>query len=405
MLTASIYALFVVLGVSSTLFGLILADVTETLGISLANAGLVTTLFAVGRTAGSFLTGIATDRWGVNRPTAINLFVMLGGLALVAAAGHVAAFFLGSFIMGLAFGGLDVTLNLAITVLYPDRRAAMLSLLHAFYGVGSFAGPLALSFLLTHGPTWRALPAATAVLYALTGLFFSSLASALDERQVRIQREARDTSGGSRPEGAGTHSSVRKPLHALRGPQAFLLIVPIGFIYQGVSWGLSLWLPTYMAEVHGASPLRAAAAVSALFLGLTVGRFVNSVVTLRIGDANMLLFSAVGSLAGLSLSLAATTTVGTLVALGATGFFLAALIPTSIALLTALLPQAAGAASGTFMMLSATGVLLFPWLLGVLSERWGMRISLAVSLLALSTLVLDVLVLKRLLRRLGTASS
>jgi len=383
-LTAAIFGLFTALGVSSTLFGLIISEATTALGISLVAAGLVTTLFAVGRIVGSFVGGPLTDRAGGAWVTAAGTATMLLGLAGLGAAPWASVFFLGSFVMGAGFGALDVALNTDISALHPQRRGSMLSLLHGFYGVGSFVGPLLIGLVIAWTGSWRAAPGLVALLFVGAGLWYR----AFTDRAERAGSAA----------GEGKPAPLRVGLLTLLQQPAFLLIVPVGFIYQGVSWSLSLWLPTFMAQVHGAAPLQAASAVSILWGGLTVGRFVNSAVIRVLGDGNALLLGAGGSFFALTLGLVAPRPSLLLVALFVTGLALSTLIPTSIAVLTRLWPETAGTVSGVFMTISAAGVLFFPWFQGVLAELWGMRAGLGTGILALLLLVVIVAALRRLLR-------
>jgi|LSQX01.3.fsa_nt_gb fucose permease len=383
-LTAAIFGLFTALGVSSTLFGLIISEATTALGISLVAAGLVTTLFAVGRIVGSFVGGPLTDRAGGAWVTAAGTATMLLGLAGLGAAPWASVFFLGSFVMGAGFGALDVALNTDISALHPQRRGSMLSLLHGFYGVGSFVGPLLIGLVIAWTGSWRAAPGLVALLFVGAGLWYR----AFTDRAERAGSAA----------GEGKPAPLRVGLLTLLQQPAFLLIVPVGFIYQGVSWSLSLWLPTFMAQVHGAAPLQAASAVSILWGGLTVGRFVNSAVIRVLGDGNALLLGAGGSFFALTLGLVAPRPSLLLVALFVTGLALSTLIPTSISVLTRLWPETAGTVSGVFMTISAAGVLFFPWFQGVLAELWGMRAGLGTGILALLLLVVIVAALRRLLR-------
>lgn len=389
-LTAAIFGLFTALGVSSTIFGLVIADATTALGISLVSAGLVTTLFAIGRILGSFVGGPLTDRVGGTWVTVAGTLSMLLGLVAMGIAPWATLFFLGSFVMGIGFGGLDVALNTSISALHPERRGSMLSLLHGFYGVGSFVGPLLLGLAITWTGSWRAAPWLAVFLFLVTGLWHRALAG-----KVRP-----DKALGDIPEEAEATDCPRRGrvgLLTLMQQPAFLLIVPVAFIYQGVSWSLSLWLPTFMTEVHGATSLQAASAVSMLFAGLTVGRFVNSAVIRALGDGNTLLAGAGGSFLALTLGLVSPSSAIVLGALFVTGLALSTLIPTSVAVLTRLWPETAGTVSGIFMTIGAAGVLFFPWFQGVLAQMWGMRAGLGTGILALLLLVVIVAALRKLL--------
>lgn len=396
-LTAAIYALFTALGVSSTIFGLVLSDATAALDISLAHAGLVTTLFAVGRIVGSFVSGPFTDRAGAPLVTGFGVFAMLLGVAGLGVAPVAAVFFAGGLVMGLGFGALDVALNTSISELHPKRRTSMLSLLHGFYGVGSFLGPLLLGLLITWTGSWRTAPALAVLTFIGATVWYRA--------RVRMST----TTAGAEPqqsepvEHPGLFEDAkpkrRVGLVKLLQQPAFLLIVPVGFIYQGVSWSLSLWLPTFMTAVHGASSLAAASAVSAVFGGLTLGRFINSVVARILGDGNTLLAGAAGALVALGVALWTPISGIALFALFLTGLFLSTLIPTSIAVLTRLWPDTAGTVSGVFMTISAAGVLIVPWFQGVLGHLWGVRAGLGSGVVALLLLVVLIVALRGLLQR------
>lgn len=396
--TAAIFVLFTALGVSSTTFGLILSDATESLGISLAYAGLVSTLFAAGRTAGSLLNGPLTDRWGERTMTLLGTLGLIAGLALIASAVSPGLFFGGSLLMGLGWSALDVALNTHISKLHPQRRSAMLSLLHGFYGVGSFVGPLLLGLSITWYTSWRSAPWVAGALFALAGLAYAA-----------TSRLGKTDDGPSAPRIEEQLSSVKgaadRAQRMALGDPTLWLIASIGLIYQGVAWSLSLWLPTYMVSVHGTSSLAGASAISALFAGLTVGRFVNSLVVRRLGDLNTLLAGAVGSLIALTFSLAVSSPLLLFVGLTLTGLALSPLIPTAIAVLTRRWPETAGTVSGVFMMWSSVGVLFFPWFLGVLSDIWDMRAGLGVGVVALLFLTGVVLLLRRALAREGEQAS
>src|SRR5690606_22201361 len=131
--------------------------------------------------------------WGERSLTYLGIVIMLGGLLGLGAANTVSLFFASSLLMGASFGALDVTLNTSISALYPQRRGAMLSLLHGFYGVGSFVGPLALSFVLVTRLSWRAAPWMVAVLFMFIGalyvLHFRSVDRKLDSRIERSNNQ------------------------------------------------------------------------------------------------------------------------------------------------------------------------------------------------------------------------
>lgn len=385
-LTATVFGLFAALGVSSTVFGVVLADARSALGIGLAYAGLVSTLFAAGRTVGSFVSGPLTDRFGEPAVTAGGLAGLVAGLFLFGGAAEPLPFFLGSLVMGLGFGALDVAANTAVSRLHPGRRAAMLSLLHGFYGVGSFAGPVLLGLAAAWRASWRAAPVAAAALFLVAGAAYALAGRAsVGNAPVRT--------GGSRN---GPTPFKTLPGVIRRDPR-FWLVIPVGFIYQGVSWSLSLWLPTYMSEAHGTGLLGGAPFVSAFFAGLTLGRFVAGTVAQRVGEANMLVAGSVGASMALAFGLLVRHPILAFAGLAATGLCLAPMVPTSLAVLTRLWSDAAGTVSGWFTTLSATAVLFFPWFLGVLSDAWGMRAGLGAGAAALLGLVGITLALRRAL--------
>jgi predicted MFS family arabinose efflux permease len=119
-------------------------QVRDHLHLSAAHLGLVLLAIAAGSVCSLPLAGHAVHRWSSRRTvaaTAVLLAVGLAGVALGYLVGVVPVV-LGLFVLGLANGAWDVSMNVQAAVVEQHLRRAVMSRFHAGYSVGTVAGAL-----------------------------------------------------------------------------------------------------------------------------------------------------------------------------------------------------------------------------------------------------------------------
>lgn len=380
------------LGVSSVIYGLTIPYIQTQFQISAAVVGSLVMLYGIGRLVGSMLGSGILARSGIRRTMFWGTVCILAALIAYGAAPGWWMLRVASFVIGYAFGSLDVVLNAVVVNNHPGKRGLALSLLHACYGTGVFAGPFALAWLLENGWDWRIVPLAVGLLFALgvcgwigVELAFQrlgvkgNLATASDNDHVAVQERRGDAKSAAPSIGVRT----------LLASQVFVLAGSIGFIYQGISWALSVWLPTLLLDVHNATVTEASRGISALFVGITAGRVLNSFLRSSTIKAytRMLFLGAVVACVGLAGSLLAPTLNTTLVGVFLTGIGLSIMVPLALAVITSEWPDAVGLLSGVFATLSTAGIVFWPLALGALSDVWGFQAGLGAGVAVLFVLV------------------
>src|SRR5437868_6683366 len=139
---------FICHGAISAALGPALPGLAAHTGSSLAAIGSVVTALYLGSIVSLLASGPAFDRLG-------QYPVLMAGAALLAigAVGmtigtYLPAVLLCAFITGLGHGAMDLSCNLVIAEVFAQRRAAAVSLLNVFFGLGAVVGPLTASITL-----------------------------------------------------------------------------------------------------------------------------------------------------------------------------------------------------------------------------------------------------------------
>ncbi|HEY9521791.1 MAG TPA: MFS transporter, partial [Thermopolyspora sp.] len=145
-------------------------------------------------------------------------------------------------------------------------------------------------------------------------------------------------------------------------------------VYVGLEISVGNWGFTFLVDGYGQRDLLAGYIVSGYWLGLTLGRFLISPVSARIGlTATGMIFVCLGGVtasAMLTWIAPGATTAG--VSLVLLGFFLGPIFPTTMAVTprmteTRLVPTAIGLLNGV----GVVGGAVFPWLAGAIAEGAG----------------------------------
>jgi len=139
---ANATATFVMFGATSSLFGPLLISLSHRFHLSLPSAGVVLSVFFVGAFLGVPLGYLGVKRFD-GKTALASLMVVAGCGALGAGASrNWFEFLAGVFVIGLAFGGGDFSLNTLLVRTEVEHRGHRLSLANAGYGVGAVLGPV-----------------------------------------------------------------------------------------------------------------------------------------------------------------------------------------------------------------------------------------------------------------------
>jgi fucose permease len=349
-------------------------------GVSNATIGLLFLFATVGYLIAAFNSGLLVAKLG-NR-----LFLLLGVGAFLLAACILSLMppfpVLLFMLIPLGFGGgiLDAGLNAYIAGL--PRNTALLNYLHAFYGTGALLGPIIASGLLAIGFGWNSVYVVWIGICIVlgTGVGFAF------KGHKRVENEHT-----AKPE---TKQNVLFTALAMRivWLGAFFLL-----FYVGTETSLGSWSYSFLTEERGGAPLLMGWAVSGYWMGLTLGRLTLARVAQNLGEKRLIQLCIFGVVVGVLLIWLIPLNGVSAIGLCLTGYCLGPIFPTTIALMSKLVPaRILPSAIGFLASLGSMGAALFPWMAGNLAQFIGLWALLPyVILLALVMLGLWMLLQAR----------
>jgi fucose permease len=353
------FASFVVLGVSGTLLGPTLNNLTSRFNMPLEDGGLFITLHSAGVTVALFGIGklFESGRWQPRYVLCIGPFMLgLGVMLLVATEIRLVAF-VAALIYGIGFGSVMTGPVVFTAAMNPGKSAGKLNALNMFYSFGAITGPqiVNVAFSLDNFVLAYVFTSIAAFVFIIPFLGVTAPAS-----QVARARNA-----------DGTTTAVN-----------WWLFVPFGallFIYVGAEVSFGAWLSTQMQTVVGSTEQVATTAVSLFWAGLTAGRASTILISRYVRPIHILLLAVSIITAGAALLLTATNSESlALFSAFIVGVGCGPMFPTTLAAVNDNYPKQFVAVSGTIMAVGNVGAMLIPWLQGQVGggSSGGMVITL-----------------------------
>jgi MFS family permease len=254
---------FVALGVAfgfSYNFGSVVAPMRESLGVSAGQAGWVFSVFPFTFLALSGVTGRLADRYGPRPMLAAGGTVLAAGLALTAAAGHVATAVVGYLVVGIGVSCVYVPTVANVGAWFVRHRTQAVGIAVTGIGAGTVLGPIATAALVD-SIGWRR----TEAWLGLASMVVLLACAAVMPVAAR-----------------GRHVIATWTVRRLAGDPMFRLLY-----LSGLAGGLVLYVPFVfvapMAEQGGVTPIRAAALISVIGFSSTAARVVFGLVAGRVG--------------------------------------------------------------------------------------------------------------------------
>jgi MFS family permease len=331
-------------------FGPVVGFLKDEQGTSYALASLHSTAMAVGAMAGGAVFPRLSATFGRGRV----MWASLAGIALcVLLFVTVPALYPVTLTLtaGAAFGGICVVSCVVVTLsqMHGPAGPAAISEANAFAVGAGLAAPLVIGLSVKAGLGWRG---GVAVLIGLV------LLTALVARLLRITSTASPAQTGAKAE--------KSPL-----PAAYWLAWTMMVMTGAVEIVLSLWTALVLRERASFSPAAAAAAVSAILLGMLVGRTLGARLALRVRPIALYFAALAISLIGFSLFWLFVQPVPAVAGLFIVGLGNAMHYPLAIALALAVAPGSADRAAGVASYGMGLSFGVGPLLLGLLADKVG----------------------------------
>ena len=356
---------FLPTGVLTTLLGPMLPILTARWGLNYAQAGSLFPVQFLSQLAGVLLSGVMLARLGFRA-------VFLSGLLFMAAGAG--TLYLGSAwmgraavgIYGLGLGLIIPTDNLMIAEVSTGSRAAAVSLLNFFWGLGAVLCALLVAWAQAH----HMVP----VFLGSLSLFLVILAVAVRGFPFPQKRQQSDAS-----------VSWRK----IFGMPVIWLFALVFFLYPGAETCVGGWIGSFVSRMGSDGAAMGPMMPAFFWAALTLGRGAAGMLLHRVSEQRVLQVGYALGAMGIVVLLRASAPPQVIASAVITGLSFAALYPIAVARLSQHFGVAARSVGAIMFAIAALGPAALPWLVGVISEATGnLRAGLAVPLVSVVILFL-----------------
>jgi MFS family permease len=294
-----------------------------------------------------------------------RIFVRAGTVGLCAAlvapalATNVAGLLAGFLLIGIASGFLDVLENAQAAELERLDGRPLINGFHAFWSLGAIIGSVAAGIAAYGGVIPLTHLAVAAVLISATSAWF-----------LRDLPDTRSGAAQVAPAGAGR-------LWLTGSVVAVAAIAFCGFLVEG---GSADWSALYLRELSHANPGIAAAGFAGFSVAAMLTRFRADFLTARTSPKTVARLGALVAAGGLALAIAFPALPGAVIGFALVGVGTAVLLPLAFGAGANL--SASGTALTVVMSSGYAGSIVGPAIIGNAADRFGLRVAMAVPLLA-----------------------
>ncbi len=356
------------------------------LGLNEARLGSVLLAAGIGALCAMPLSGPVLRRFGSRRVTnfAGYLFPALLTLALLLPSVKLLVAVL--FLAGLNAAGMDVAMNAHGVLVESLLGRRTVSLFHAVFSVGCFAGAGIHSFLMAHQVSnFVLVPASGGVLLLLV----LAVSPALLHKDVEDAQHAAERTPVPRqapkPGEAGRYATLRRSLPHLPHPRLLLLGV-LCFSTMVSEGAMGDWSALFLHVVHRLPNGTAGYGYTCFAATMVLGRFSGDGIVARMGELRAIRFGGLLSASGLLVLLLAHPVPWVLLGFALAGAGLANASPVLYRTAGTLPGFAPGEGIATAVGVGYAGLLIGPPLLGLLAHHRGLP-SIFWVLLGLSSVL------------------
>lgn len=333
-----------VYGMLSSLLGTIIPGLAGKLDLSNTQLGYLALAQGLGLAGMSVIAGALMDRRGKKIGVVGGLTVTLLGLLLLTYAPSLAATVAAMLLLGCGGSLVIVGANAIASDVSDAKRAVTLNFLNVFSGLGGLATPLVAGNLLSGDPHRIAIFGAEATLFVLC----VAVVTPMNRPEVRARNQAEDA------ENIFASASLY-PLCA------------VTFLYTACEFGIWNWLPKYLIAM-GMAEKDALNILSLGFAcGLLFGRIVATTILWRLSALAVTIFCSVGMMVATATILHPMQLWTTAAAVFLTGFVMAPVFPSTIAIVGKLFKQRSATAIGFAITCGFSGLMLSSPVIGWIS--------------------------------------
>jgi len=355
------YAVYLLLGWTSALVPALVFEIEASFGRTDAAIGLLYLAGAVLYGVGGLGLGVVAERYGANRVLAGALTLLAVGLLVQSWVSLWALFVAASAVGKGGGGGADAGVGAMFLRAFPVGRGGALSRLHLFYGVGGLLGPAAVGLAVTLDAGWRPIFVGTAVVSLSMAALAATTPESADPGRPAVEPET-DSATDEAP-----------PTEAERSLRPFAWLAVAIACYESAAAGVAGWLVRFLSDE---SVRLSTGALSLFWAGICLARLGAPWVARRMSTTTFSVASVVGMSVALAAAVLAPSAPLAAALFGLTGLFAGPIYPMLIAIGGDLYPRRLAALSGGMTAAATVGVIVYPPLMGLAANRYGIGAGL-----------------------------
>lgn len=375
-----IFITFIGVGVPDSVLGTAWPSIYREFNLPVSLAGYISATVSACTIISSLISSKAINKLGTGGVSDVSTLMTVAALLGYAFSDNAVFFFLLAIPLGLGAGSIDTALNNFVALHYS---ASKMNFLHCFYGIGVAASPYIMSLALGADDNWRKG-------YVITGLIqFAIALIAVLSLPLWKKAEKKDENGNDAPLKTLTLSQLLKMPAVRMSCFAF-------FGYCALELCAGSWSSTYFVNIKGLTTDKAAQIAMLFYIGLASGRFLSGIVAQKAGRWKIIGISTLILFAALVLFVLPLPVFVSAVALFFIGLGCGPVFPN----LTHLTPQNFGkdisqSVIGVQQASSYTGIMLMPWLFGILAQAVSAAIFPYYLLLLFTIFAIALFMLKK----------
>ena len=341
-------------GITFGSHGPLLAPISNTFQLRLGQIALPVVSHSIGFLAANILIA---RFWKIRRArllltiSSLITFLMLVSMGLFRSVGLLLTLL---FFLGIAQGTMHTGVDSLFSEISGRERAKFLNWLHIFVGVGAVLGPLSVGMLLSYSEKWHLIYLMMAMVTLPLPIFFFRRTI---YQNITYNREPQISTSSS-------------PVRPTTSPLFWLAIVGI-FTYVGIELSFASWVPVFLVKAKNVSHASASYSISIFWFALMTGRFLFGRFLYR---TNLSLFLGIGALVTALFTALTFSIDSVLIALfmAFSGLSLSWFYPSILALGGNTFPRNIGFITGSLAAGGTIGAIVFPWVIGPISETFGL---------------------------------
>ena len=382
LLLALIYICFISLGLPDSLLGSAWPVLHAEISVPVSYAGIISVTITVGTILSSFFSNKLLHKFGAGLVTAISVTTTALCLFGFSISTQFWMLILWAIPFGLGAGGVDAILNNYVALHF---KAQHMSWLHCMWGVGASISPYIMSFALVKIENWSGGYLIVSIIQAvLSAIIFIS---------IPLWKKGREDNDDT-PKLKETKALSFREIFAIKGAIPCFLMF---FFYCSLEVTTSLWASTYLVQNWDFAPETAAGYASMFYIGITLARFVNGFLAMKLGD-KFLIRMGTGIIAvGIALLFVPFSSVFALIGFVVIGFGCAPIYPCIIHMTPDVFGRDKSQAMiGVQMAFAYIGILAMPPLFGVIAGKISISLlPICLSIFLVLMFVMHELVLKK----------